>query len=185
MGPSRIEAHTITLQSLPSAPESRYILYAACMGAMVELFMRTARRACIVVGPLFTTVALGFGIYTALFVRSSEAGTGTVISLTHTHGGEQGEIDFAPVFIVSAKDGHQYTVTAGVASKPPEFHVGQSVPVLYKSDNPSEAKISTFIQLWFLPLAFGIMGIVMSLCGYGLLRYEHWRDRKGLSIAVS
>jgi Protein of unknown function (DUF3592) len=153
------------------------------MGGLVELAMRTARKSSLIVGPCCLVIALGYAIYICSFLRSSSACTGTVVSLT-ARPGEDNLTAYAPIFTFVATNGQQYTITADVASTTPEFKVGQSVPVLYKSANPDKAKIDSFWQLWLFPVVFGFLGSFFTGVGYALLRYERWRDRRGLSIAT-
>jgi hypothetical protein len=116
------------------------------MGGLVELAIRTARKSGLIVGPCCLVIALGYVIYICSFFRSSTACTGTVVSLT-ARSGEDNSTAYAPIFTFVATNGQHYTITADVASTSPEFKVGQSVPVLYKSADPDKAKIHSFWQL--------------------------------------
>lgn len=153
------------------------------MGAAFDLVARIVRWTGLVVGFCFLAIALGFTINTGIFLHNSVAATGTVISLAPKHRGEDNSLNFAPVFTFTT-GGQHYTVTADVASNPPEFNVGQRVRVLYKITDPGRARIASFWQLWLFVVAFGTIGTLLSGVGYVLLRYERWRDRRGLSIAA-
>jgi hypothetical protein len=154
------------------------------MGAIFDLVVRTARRAGLVVGPIFLVIAFGYILYTCVFLHSSITATGTVISLIAKHG-EDDAVTFAPAFSFVAADGQKYTVTSDSGSNPSEFQINQSVRILYKKDDPIGAKISSFWQLWTFPVVFAFLGTLFAGVGCALLWYERWRDRRGLSIMPS
>jgi hypothetical protein len=139
------------------------------------------RGTCLVVGPSFLVIALGFALNTSMFLHSSVSATGTVVSLAPKRA--DNVVSFAPVFTFTAA-GRSYTMTADVASNPPGFHVGQSVPVLYQTANPGHAKIASFGQLWFMVLIFGVVGAFMTAVGYALLQFGRARGRRAVATAA-
>jgi hypothetical protein len=133
-------------------------------------------RACLAAGPALIAVALGFVIYTSWFLHRSVAAKGAVVSLREVHDPQNGTVTYAPVFTFTAADGRSYAVSSNTGNNPPAFAVGQQVPVLYETDNPTEAKIDSFIQLWLFPVVFGFAGATATAVGYFLLRYERRRN---------
>lgn len=154
------------------------------MGALFDLAIRVARRSGLVVGPIFLVMALGYTVHTIAFFESSITATGTVVSLVPLPGDDD-RVSYAPVFSFVAANGQKYTVNSGTGSDPSEFHVDQSVPVLYSQNDPQEARLSSFWQLWTFPVVFGIFGTLLTGIGFGIYRYEQWRNRRGLSIKPS
>jgi hypothetical protein len=144
--------------------------------------MRTILSFCarifLFVGPCFLVIALGFALHTSMFLHQSVSATGTVVRLAPQRANNQ--VNFAPVFSFLAA-GTSYTVTADVASNPPAFRVGQSVPVLYQTTAPSHAKIASFGQLWLLAVIFGFVGAFMSAFGYALRQFTRSRGRRGVA----
>ena len=98
-----------------------------------------------------------------------------VVSLLPQPQEEDGSIDFAPVFRFVAQDGRAFTVKSDVASKPPEFVIGQAVPVVYQVKHPDEARIQSFLQLWFQPVMFGSVGFCSLAAAFGVLLFERRR----------
>jgi Protein of unknown function (DUF3592) len=47
-------------------------------------------------------------------------------------------------------------------------HIGEQVKVLYSRDDPKDARIDSYYA-WFLPVLLGIFGIVLLLCGLGIM----------------
>ena len=139
---------------------------------------RVCCRACLVTGPIFITLALGFGIYTGLFLHGSVAADGTVVSLDLVRDNENNSLTYSPVFTFAATDGNAYIVSSSVSSNPPSFKAGERVRVLYEPKDPTGAKIGTFWQLWTMPVVFRILGVTASLVGYVLFRSERRRNPK-------
>ena len=79
------------------------------------------------------------------------------------HGGT-----WAPVFqFTTPDDGQLHTVTSRIASSPPAYSVGESVRVLYSAENPQDAIINSFFQLYLTPLFLIFFGFVWA--GIGIL----------------
>ena len=147
----------------------------------MRTILNLVARIGLVVGPCFLALALGFALHTSGFLHSSVSATGTVVSLAPKQGGNG--VTFAPVFTFAAA-GRSYMVTADVASNPPAFRVGQSVPVLYQTADPGHAKIASFGQLWLVAVIFGVMGAFMTAIGYALLQSKRSRDRGAVPTAA-
>ena len=54
-------------------------------------------------------------------------------------------------------------------SNPPQYKVGDAVPVLYDPDRPDDARIRSFTSLWLLALILGGLGFVFTALGTALL----------------
>ncbi|MFB2834476.1 DUF3592 domain-containing protein [Floridanema evergladense] len=57
-----------------------------------------------------------------------------------------------------------------IISYPPSFKVGQRVAILYNSNNPQLAQISTFWQLWFNSVL--VIGLGILFTGISWLCYK-------------
>ncbi len=86
--------------------------------------------------------------------------TGTILEMREKRDKDSGDATYAPTFQFEDTAGAQHTVASSFYSSPPEFHVGDNVPVLYRPDAPRRARIASFRQLWVLPILLGIMGCV-------------------------
>jgi Protein of unknown function (DUF3592) len=137
-------------------------------------------------GTAFLVVGVAMGASTLLFVRTSVAATGTVVSNVRieqrSSEDQQVTTTFAPEFTFTSTDGKTYTVTSGNSSNPPEFAEGQAVRVLYNPMNPGSARIDSFWQMWGMATMFGGCGTVLAAIGYTWMYFVVRRNREILSI---
>jgi hypothetical protein len=109
---------------------------------------------------------------TWLFLRRGTPTVGKIVDMVSKRDGQGGTLMSAPVFVFTAGDGRSYKVTSEVFSYPPEYVVGQDVAVLYEMGNPMRARLSSFMQLWFVPSGFGFAGALAVAVAYFILLYE-------------
>ncbi len=116
-----------------------------------------------------TFILFSVGIYfawqTHTWITHSESATGTVLQLNQRTGSD-GTTTYTPVVHFQPASGPAITFTADLASDPAPFAVGDKVPILYVPLDPWDAKINSFLYLWFTQffLAFPrIAGILASL----------------------
>jgi hypothetical protein len=126
------------------------------------------------VGIIFSLVgalllAIGFFIWssTRRFMESSLEAEGTVVAFNRSAKG-----GYAPVFEYRAS-GRQIQVAESLYSSPPQFELGEKVPIRYDPENPESARIDRPFNLYFAPvllaglgLIFGGAGAVMLLTGF-------------------
>jgi hypothetical protein len=151
-----------------------------------SFWKRAARWMLCALGTGFLVVAVALAGNTLLFLSITIPATGTVVSNVRVENRDansgQTTIEFAPEFTVAGADGKTYTVTSATSSNPPEFAEGQAVRVLYNPMNPGTARIDSFLQLWFLPILFGAVGVVFATIGYTWMYFVVKRQREMLSI---
>jgi hypothetical protein len=103
-------------------------------------------------------VALVTALHTWHFTRVAQRTSGTVTEMRQQTDKDSGSISYSPTFRFQDAAGVQHTVSSSFYSSPPEFHVGDSVTVLYRSDDPQTARIDSYWQVWGLPSLLGIIG---------------------------
>jgi hypothetical protein len=128
-------------------------------------------RLWLVCGLATFVAGFGFMTYTSVWLFRSVPGQGTVIDLIPQKD-DNGNINYCARFRFKAHDGKAYTATAGVATNPPSFEIGENVRVRYLPTDPMSAKLSYFWQLWFEPVLCAGLGVVFSGAGYLLLRRD-------------
>lgn len=69
--------------------------------------------------------------------------------------------------VFSADDGSTHQVFTRVRSNPPSFAIGDRVKVYYDKQNPSNALIGTFFELWFPPLALSFFAGIFFILWLG------------------
>jgi hypothetical protein len=81
-------------------------------------------------------------------------------------------VTYAPVFNF-VFDGQTYTIHSKTGSNPPEFSLGQKVPVVFHAGDPRDAQIDTFGQKWGLAVSFAIGGPFVALVGFATWYFRH------------
>lgn len=104
------------------------------------------------VAALFSGIAIYTLVTTSSFLEDSLEAQGSVIKL-----GRRGEL-YYPIVRYSDSDSREHTLASPIASGPTRFSVGESVVVVYAPDDPSEAKIKEFWNLWFGTFISGLLG---------------------------
>lgn len=90
-------------------------------------------------------------------------------STTRRNGVTKKKIVNYPVFSFKGEKGAEHKVTAGAGQSKSTYAIGEAVPVLYSPENPQEARINNFAQMWMGPVAIGVMGCMFL--GIGILIY--------------
>jgi hypothetical protein len=116
-------------------------------------------------GPVLLLIAAGTGLERALFVRSSLSAEGIVVALRYVRSSSKSSTSrtCAPVFHFTARNGMSFTVTSNIAQSPSPWKFGDHVPVLYQEDDPENAHIDSFAQLWEPQVVLGAVGGACSI----------------------
>ena len=94
------------------------------------------------------------------FVHSAQHATGKIIAM------ESRDESFYPRFTFSLSDGTGVEIASNVGTNPPDFEVGQQVPVVYEARNPRTAKIATTFQIYGFSIVVEIVGMVFIAFGF-------------------
>ena len=105
------------------------------------------------------------------FRRGAATTPGTVINL-ETAQDEKGRTYYRPVFTYRDRTGRTHRATDDLGYPPPELRVGQAVVVRYRPENPGDARLDGFIEIWIASLVVGGLGLVFTSIGAGFLTYE-------------
>jgi hypothetical protein len=85
---------------------------------------------------------------------------------------------YAPV-VAYIVDSEEYIVSSSASTSWNGYYVGEAVPVLYFADDPEQAVIGDFQQLYLWPCIFGVPGLVLTIVGLGcgiiVVRRAGWR----------
>lgn len=110
------------------------------------------------------------------FLETALSTPGVVVDLERRHSsstsssGSSGPT-YAPVVeFTHPESGETIRFTSSSSSNPPAFDEGEDVTVLYAPDNPDDARIDSFTDLWLLPLILLGMGIIFAPVGIGVMR---------------
>jgi hypothetical protein len=124
-------------------------------------------------GAIALIVGLAMACYQVVTVIGSRETPGRVVEMV-------GDECVAPVVEYSV-GGRRYTVQGTVHSQPPAYVVGQQVAVLYRPDNPAQARINTFTERGLFPVVFAGAGVWCLILGLILQRFLGTKaNREGL-----
>lgn len=85
---------------------------------------------------------------------------------------------YRPVVSFQAVDGNTYTFTSETSTSAAyDFNKGDKLTVRYIEDKPQMAKVDSFLELWALPMALLVAGIVILLAGGGTV-YNYFNKIK-------
>jgi len=119
------------------------------------------------VGGLLALIGVFLFIRTRIFIGNAQEVKGTVIQMvysrTSSSSGSGG--GYAPVYQFRTLDGQTIMIQDSLSSNPPRFQVGQEIDVLYESGNPQKARINKWMNLYFVPVLLGGIGLIFGGVG--------------------
>lgn len=147
---------------------------------------------------IFAVVGLGLLIgglfsfqHTRHFLQSAVPAPGVVIENvwreTNTNSGTSGS--FYPRIHFRTADGQEISFITNTGASPPSHRVNEPVTILYDPQEPHNASIKSFTDLWLLPTILGGLGIVF--CSFGAVaivwkgvstRKDAWLRQNGRRI---
>jgi len=123
------------------------------------------------VGGLLALIGVFLFIRTRIFIGKAQEVKGTVIQMvysrTSSSSGSGG--GYAPVYQFRTLDGQSIVIQDSLSSNPPRFQVGQEIDVLYESGNPQKARINKWMDLYFVPVLLGGMGLIFGGVGIAIM----------------
>jgi len=111
--------------------------------------------------------------FTQKFITNSEVTTGTVIDLVRgtSDSDNSGTVTYIyyPVVQFKTNNGSVIEFKSSVGSNPPSARKGDQVQVRYPEQDPYKARIDSFMQLWFVSIIVGGLGVVFAGIGRMML----------------
>lgn len=139
---------------------------------------------------LFFLIGLGmlagslyWAFNTKTFLETAHSANGTVTDLIARRNSEGGRT-YAPEFSFETAQGRKVTVVSSSSSNPAAYDRGEMVEVLYLPEQPTEAKINGFFSLWGGSLIVGILGLVFTAIGGGMVLWSIMKRRKEEHLKV-
>ncbi|HSY17399.1 MAG TPA: DUF3592 domain-containing protein [Candidatus Acidoferrales bacterium] len=136
-------------------------------------------RLVLVLGLACLIVDLGVSVHTWHFKQVAQHASGTIIEMLQDKGKDSGGTSYAPTFRFQDANGMTHTVSSSMYTSPPEFHVGDIVPVLYQGDRPQAARIDSYWQVWGQATLLGIIGGLTAIFGSVTLFWPKLKARSG------
>ncbi len=123
------------------------------------------------VGGLLALIGVFLFIRTRIFIGKAQEVKGTVIQMVYsrTSSSSSSGGGYAPVYQFKTLDGQTIVIQDSLSSNPPRFQVGQEIDVLYESGNPQKARINKWMNLYFVPVLLGGMGLIFGGVGIAIV----------------
>ena len=124
-----------------------------------------------VVGAVFLVVGVRNFVGTRRFVNQASSATGTVTdvksrtSRSPTGDGPRVHTYRYPVVRFQTQDGRTVEFESETGTNTFSQKPGEQVEVLYDPLRPEQARIKTFMMLWFGPLIFSVVGFFLFVFG--------------------
>jgi len=103
------------------------------------------------------------------FVAASSRAAGEVIALRERPGRRGHRPTYAPVVRFEPQLGWPVEFTEAVSANPPRRRVGDRVEVLYRREDPSDARLASPARLYLREVAFAAAGSVFLAIGCALI----------------
>jgi len=127
-------------------------------------------------GIICLNVSLISLIYFRHFVQIAKHTDGKIIRMIE-HKDKDEDTAYFPVFSFRDGQGKEQVIHSSSGSFPPAYEVGDTVPVLYNPNDPSNAKIDSFFSIWGIPFITGIIGLVVLPAGLLILYWPNLARR--------
>lgn len=127
-------------------------------------------------------------ITTQHFLKVAELTTGTVVELAVSRSSD-GSSTYWPVVQFQTQNGQLIEFISSSGSNPPAHDLGDVIEVLYPNDEPTEAKINSYLDLWLMFIIVTALGSLFFAFGLGMLyfggrvrRRAEYLKRNGVEI---
>ena len=143
----------------------------------IEVLWLLVPFALAAVGAWFLVVGVRNYLRTRRFVNQASSATGTVTdvkvrtSRSHTSDGPRIRSHRYPVVRFQTQDGRTVEFESETGTNTFSQGPGEQVEVLYDPLKPEQARIKTFMMLWFAPPILGVVGFFSFVLGslFGLV----------------
>jgi len=119
------------------------------------------------VGFILITLAVFFLLRTRAFISRSRQTQATITQMIYSRDEDGG--GYIPEFRFRTLEGQEIEVRGSLRTNPPQFKVGQVIEVLYDPDNPQNARIKKWFNLYFVPMLLGFLGLLFGSIGIGAI----------------
>ena len=112
------------------------------------------------------------------FVLTAQRTTGTVIAFDEKFDNQYGAKTFAPIIQFYDVSGGEHSVSSGIYQSPSPFSVGESVSILFRSNQPARARIDRFWDLWAVPT------VSIALAGFFFVLHSMTRNGRLIQLKL-
>lgn len=136
---------------------------------------KTAAIVSLALGAALLSAAAYMYADTRELIATAAKAPGTVVDFER-RSSKGGSSDYPVIeFATTSGEIRRFTTTGAG-----DFVRGETVEVLYDVNDPAEARVNVFIELWLGSLALGSFGLLCLGVGIGTLLYERSRRNSGI-----
>jgi hypothetical protein len=128
---------------------------------------KSLARKFLAVGVVLIAIGVPFFLKAWQFKATALHTPGKILQLERqTSGKDNKDVSFFPVFSFKDQAGAEHVIHSRVSTSYfDNFHVGDTVGVLYPANDPEQARLNNFFAIWLWPILFGGVGLIFSVVG--------------------
>ncbi len=124
-----------------------------------------------IVGLPFLVISIFVGVANYKFIHTADRAQGKVVELISSQDSE-GSRTYRPKVSFQSTNGESHEYISSSGTNPPAHKVGDKVTLYYENSNPDNAKIDSFMDLWFLPAIMGLLGVIFFGIGGCIIMFQ-------------
>lgn len=134
--------------------------------------LKWVRRIFFGIGLFMLLLAIAIAFREYQFLHKAQKVEGVVEDLV-------GSKSFAPVFKFTPQGSPiPIKIKSHTSTNPPAYSVGEKVTVYYDPEDPMKAELDGTFSLWGGAIIVGILGLVFSAVGGGMIFFSHRRQKQ-------
>jgi len=114
-------------------------------------------------------VGLLYGNESWQLAQNGRSVAGKVVDFQQRVSDEDEQVSYAPI-VEYRIDGQTYRFAGDNYKNRPAYAIGEAVDVLYDPEEPDQARMNDFANLWGIPLALVGVGVLLLVISLGMLR---------------
>lgn len=103
------------------------------------------------------------------FAKEAASATGTVVESVYVKS-RKGKGSYYPVVEFQTAEGKRMAFRSDTGRGRPDYENGEQVSILYEKQNPANAKIAGFWELWGLSAVLAVFGLIFMGVGLKISR---------------
>jgi hypothetical protein len=141
--------------------------------------LKIASALLIGVTVILVAVAILFFMRTRNFLEGSLSAEGVVVDFGTRY--QDGSTYYHPIVEYDLPNGETVVFQSGAGSKPPAYSVGEEVQVFYDPEDPKDARIDDWLDLYLVTLILGLMAFIFGILA-AVFTFAAWRYRPAAPV---
>lgn len=140
-------------------------------------------KGLVIIGCIGLAVAAAWFIHIQKFLAGAVSTQGTISQIVEEYDSE-GHLTYTPEIQYKDQRGQNHLIRTFISSNEGDYHVGETMPVLYNPQNPMQASVGTFWEIYLGCILVLILSLVALISGgvtSVLLKHEEQRKQNLLT----